>query len=98
MRWLIVGLLVCLIFLQVRLWVGDGSVAEVVQLQREIEKQEQENNRLNQRNQDLAKQVEELKTGLKAIEARARRDMGMVKEGETFYMVVEEDDEASSTQ
>ena len=90
MRWLIVGLLLCLVFLQFRLWVGDGSLGEVVQLQQQIEQQTLENDALRQRNAQLAKEVEELKTGLKTIEARARQEMGMIKEGETFFMVVEE--------
>lgn len=89
MRWLIVGLLLCLVFLQSRLWFGDGSLAEVVQLQRQIEQQQAENGALLARNQQLAKEVDELKTGYKTIEARARQEMGMIKEGETFYMVVD---------
>ncbi len=96
MRWLIAGLLLCLVFLQFRLWVGDGSLAEVVQLQREIEQQKAENTALQARNQQLALEVQELKTGLKTIEARARQDMGMIKDGETFYMVVKEDASKSS--
>ncbi len=92
MRWLIAGLMICLIFLQYRLWVGDGSLAEVVQLERKIELQAAENQRLAERNQQLAREVEELKTGLKSIEARARQEMGMIKEGETFFMVVEKDE------
>lgn len=92
MRWLIAGLMICLIFLQYRLWVGDGSLAEVVQLERKIELQTAENQRLEERNQQLAREVEELKTGLKSIEARARQEMGMIKEGETFFMVVEKDE------
>ena len=90
MRWLIAGLLLCLVFLQYRLWIGDGSLAEVVQLQKRIDQQTAENASLTERNQQLAKEVEELKTGLKSIEARARQEMGMIKEGETFFMVVEE--------
>jgi cell division protein FtsB len=91
MRWLITGLLLCLVFLQFRLWVGDGSLAEVVQLQREIDQQTAENVILKQRNQQLAEEVQELKTGLLTIEARARQEMGMIKDGETFYMVVDAD-------
>ena len=89
MRWLITGLLLCLVFLQIRLWVGDGSMAEVVELKRQIEQQNSENAALVARNQQLAQEVEELKTGLKTIEARARQEMGMIKEGETFFMVVD---------
>jgi len=98
MRWLIAGLLLCLVFLQFRLWVGDGSLAEVVQLQRQIEQQSTENTVLRERNLQLAKEVEELKTGLKTIEARARQEMGMIKKGETYYMVVEEQETRNKAQ
>ena len=91
MRWLMVGLISCLVFLQFRLWIGDGSLQEVTQLKQKIAEQTAENQRLQQRNMELAKQVEELKTGVETIEARARQDMGMIKEGETFYMVVEKE-------
>jgi len=93
MKWLIGGLVLCLLALQYRLWIGEGSLAEVVQLQRQIAEQQVEIERLRERNRLLAVEVNELKTGLQTIEERARSDMGMVKEGETFYMVIDEDAE-----
>jgi len=93
MKWLIVVLLVTLLALQYRLWVGEGSMANVVQLQREIERQRAENDRLRERNRLLAEEVKALKTGHDAIEARARSEMGMIKEDETFFMIVEEQDQ-----
>ncbi|MGQ9426741.1 cell division protein FtsB [Gilvimarinus sp. F26214L] len=92
MKWLISALVVCLLLLQYRLWIGDGSIAEVVQLQREIQAQEDEIERLRERNRILALEVQELKTGVSLIEERARSEMGMVKEGETFYMIVDGDE------
>lgn len=92
MKWLIAALVVCLLFLQYRLWIGEGSLAEVVQLQRQIQKQQNEIERLQERNRLLALEVRELKTGLDTIEERARSEMGMIKEGETFFMVIEKDE------
>lgn len=89
MRWITVVLLVFLVYLQWRLWVGDGSLAQQAQLQQSIEQQHRENQRLQQRNDELAREVEALKQGSEVIEEKAREDLGMVKEGETFYMVVE---------
>jgi cell division protein FtsB len=89
MKWLIAVLVICLAFLQYRLWVGEGSVAEVVQLQRQIEQQQVDIEHLQERNRILALEVRELKTGLDTIEERARNEMGMIKEGETFYMVID---------
>jgi cell division protein FtsB len=92
MKWLIAALAVCLLFLQYRLWIGEGSLAEVVQLQRQIKEQQNEIERLQERNRILALEVRELKTGLDTVEERARSDMGMIKEGETFYMIIEKDE------
>lgn len=89
MRWLSSILIIFLILLQYRLWVGEGSLAQKVSLERKVEKQLQENVALEERNQILANAVEDLKEGTEGIEERARTELGMVKEGETFYMVVD---------
>ena len=91
MRGLIVILLVLLALLQYRLWVGDGSLAEVWRLTERIRAQEEENEALGQRNRLLEAEVRDLKEGLDAIEERARHELGMVKKGELFYLVVEEE-------
>lgn len=91
MKWLILTLTVLLLGLQYRLWIGDGSLADVVRLNQKISKQQQENERLREHNRILAAEVQALKQGSEAIEERARTDMGMVKKGETFYMVIEEE-------
>ncbi len=89
MKWLLPTLLLILIGLQYRLWAGQNSVADVVRLDRAIAEQEQENSQLRDRNRILAVEVKGLKSGLDAVEERAREDLGMVKPGETFYMVVD---------
>ena len=91
MKWLLVMLSVLLLALQYRLWVAEGSWAHVARLDRNIAEQEQTNKRLRERNRQLATEVEALKQGLDSIEARAREDLGMIKEGETFYMMIEPD-------
>lgn len=89
MRILIAILLIMLIWLQYRLWVGEGSLAEVYSLRQEIAVQKSELDALRRRNQSLQAEVDDLKKGLAAIEERARTELGMIKEGETFYQVVE---------
>ncbi|MBB6521445.1 cell division protein FtsB [Pseudoteredinibacter isoporae] len=91
-KWISLLLLLLLLGLQYRLWVGEGSLAHIDRLERELEQQEQTNERLKQRNKLLEIEVEALRKGNEAIEEKARRDMGMIKEGETFYMVVEPKD------
>lgn len=90
MKWLVFILVVILLSLQYRLWMGEGSIAHVVSLNREIDKQAEENARLRERNRLLAAEVDALKQGDDAIEERARNDMGMIKDGETFFMIVDD--------
>jgi cell division protein FtsB len=91
MRKLILFLAVLLVYLQYRLWLGDGGLMELWNIHQEVEAQREENARLRERNEALNAQVLDLKQGLDAIEERAREDMGMVKQGETFYQFVEPD-------
>jgi len=90
MRWLIWLLLILLVLLQYRLWVGDGSLAEVWDLFQQVEVQKTENRELRERNQALDAEVQDLKQGLEAIEERAREELGMTREDETFYQIIEE--------
>jgi cell division protein FtsB len=90
MRWLAAILALLLLVLQYRLWVGDGSMAEVKALRGEIRAQTVELNRLRARNQNLEAEVLDLREGLEALEERARSELGMIKEGEMFLQVIEE--------
>ena len=90
MRWLLWLLVVLLVLLQYRLWVGDGSLAEVWSLYQQVEAQRAENQRLLERNQALEAEVKDLKQGLDAIEERAREELGMIKKGESFYQIIDE--------
>ena len=90
MRALLIVLVLLLAGLQYRLWVGDGSLAEVWRLRQSIDEQQAENERLRARNVELEAEVRDLKQGLEAVEERARRELGMVGEGETFHQIVED--------
>lgn len=87
--WLLVVLILLLAGLQYRLWVGDGSFAQVAELKRRIAEQYGENERLQERNRILEAEVRELKKGMETVEERAREELGMVKEGETLYQLTE---------
>ncbi len=93
MRWLIWLLLVLLLVLQYRLWVGDGSLAEVWDLYQQVEAQKEENHLLRERNQALDAEVKDLKQGLEAIEERAREELGMIRDDEVFYQIIEPADQ-----
>lgn len=89
-RWLIAGLVLIVLFLQGRLWVGEGSLAQVSGLQVRIEREGAENSIKEQRNQVLRAEVVELKSGLESIEEKARSEFGLIKQGETFFLLVDE--------
>lgn len=89
MRWLAVLLIALLLALQYKLWVADGGLRDVWRIGREVEAQERENAESRERNQALEGEVHDLKGGLEAIEERARSELGMIRDGETFYQIVE---------
>jgi cell division protein FtsB len=88
MRSLLVILLLVLIALQVKMWLGEGGYRDVKRLAVRVEEQARENEALAQRNRELQAEVEDLRQGLHAVEERARSELGMVKENEEFYQVV----------
>ena len=88
MKWFLSLLIVLLLLLQYKLWVGDGGVPEVIHLQQEVEKQQQHKQQLEERNASLAAEVKDLKQGLDAIEERARSELGMIRKDERFYQII----------
>ncbi|MDA9574151.1 septum formation initiator family protein [Porticoccaceae bacterium] len=98
MRWLLILLVVLLIGLQSRLWVGEGSLAHRAELGRQLELQAEKNRQLKQRNDLIAQEVESLKNNLDSIEEKARKDLGMIKQGEIFYLVIDRDDKVLGSQ
>jgi cell division protein FtsB len=91
MKVLAAVLLGILLLLQYRLWVGDGSLAEVWRLRQAIQAQQEENTRLAERNHALEAEVEDLKQGLEALEERARSELGMTRQDEVFFQTVGEE-------
>jgi len=87
MRWLLMLLLVLLLGLQYRLWFGEGNVPSVWALQADIRAQQRLNDQLEARNQALKAEVKDLKQGLSAMEERARSELGMIRRGETFFLL-----------
>ena len=93
MKALIAILIVLLLILQYKLWFGDGNMREVWRLQTAIQEQKKENETLRERNAALEAEVQDLKQGLDAIEERARSELGMIKKGETFYQIIESEEQ-----
>lgn len=85
--WILMALLIVLF--QARLWVGEGSYVQAWQIQKQIAQQQARNENLAARNAELFAEVANLSDGKRAIEERARTNLGMVREGETFFLVVD---------
>ena len=88
---LLVLLAILLAGVQAQLWWGDGGRRAVSALDAQVGALERENGGLRQRNDALAAEVEDLKSGEAAVEERARSELGMIRPGEVFYRVVDRD-------
>lgn len=91
-RALLIVLVLVLIGLQYRLWIADGSLAEVHRLQEKKAALQASMERGRARNRALAAEIDNLESGKEAMIGRARSDVGMIKQGETFYLTVEPGD------
>jgi cell division protein FtsB len=89
-RWIWSILILLLLVLQYRLWFGEPSLPDVWQVKEDIAEQKRINQDLLERNRRLEAEVQDLKKGLSALEERARSEMGMIGEGETFFQVIPE--------
>ncbi len=87
MRWAMALMLILFAGLQWQLW---DEYRKLRSLRDQLAEQSTRSEQLAERNRALAAEVEDLRAGLAAIEERARLEFGLIKEGETFYQVVEE--------
>ncbi len=85
MRIILVVLLVLLIAAQLRLW---SELSDVRDLRAQLEEQLEENARLQARNDALAAEVDDLRSGMAALEERARSELGLIQEGEEFFLII----------
>lgn len=88
MKWGRLVLLSLLCLLQYRLWFGKHSVPDYLAIEQEVAEQGRQNANLIQRNSLLKADISDLQIGLDAIEERARNELGLIKEGETFYRIL----------
>ncbi|OTW28287.1 cell division protein FtsB [Vibrio parahaemolyticus] len=91
MRIFVIALTLLFGWLQYTLWFGKSGVSDYYTVKDEIEVQQQVNSKLQARNNEMFAEIDDLKQGLDAIEERARHELGLVKEGETFYRIVGEE-------
>jgi cell division protein FtsB len=90
MKTLALALAVLIMLVQYPLWLGKGSWLRVWELDQQIRTQRDANGRLRARNSALEAEVRDLKVGLEAIEERARSELGMIRQDEIFFQVLED--------
>lgn len=88
MRIISIILLIFLLLLQYRLWFGKNSVPDYYGLKEDVQRQKLANEKLRSRNKILYADIDDLKLGIQAVEESARNELGMIKEGETFFRLI----------
>ena len=78
-----------IVLLQYRLWFANGGIEQIqhdqlllVDLKKQVEEK-------RERNAALYAEVEDLRKGQESLEERARKELGMIRDGETFFQVLE---------
>ena len=79
----------CIIGLQYRLWIGEGSRGHVHFLENRLQKEKKNNDEKRFRNAALRAEIADLKDNTQALEAIARSDLGMIRDGEILYILPE---------
>lgn len=83
-------LLILLIILQYKFWFEEGGYVYNIQLKQQLEVMKSENEQLKNRNRELARKIILVKEDMNEVEALARRNLGMIKEGEQYMFIIDE--------
>ncbi len=89
MKFIALLLVLLLVMMQVNIWLTKDGYSRVAEIKELIQDQQKENNAMVSRNSQLREEIKDLKDGYSAIEEKAREDIGMIKEGEEFYLLTE---------
>ncbi|KGP63406.1 cell division protein FtsB [Legionella norrlandica] len=89
MRPIFIILIIALVVLQHKLWLGDGNIVQWIKLEKKLAEYKKENDKLASRNKALEADIKELKSGDQALEEQARYELGMIKENEVYYQFVD---------
>ena len=67
---------------------GETSYFKYNQLKNKVVKFEVENSKFSEKIEIIKAEIRNLKTGLSVIEEKARNELGLIKEKETFYQIL----------
>jgi cell division protein FtsB len=97
MKWLTLALAALFVLIQYPLWLGKGGWLRVWEVDQQIRAQREVNVRLKARNTALDAEVRDLKQGIEAIEERGRSELGMVRQDEIFFQLLDDPARASAS-
>ena len=97
-RFILASLTLLFLLLQYSVWLGDFGFLRLAALDNAVAAQERDNVQLEKRNQRLRADVIDLKRGTDALEERAREQLGMVRQGEVFFQILETGQETTAVQ
>ncbi|HAT5920808.1 TPA: cell division protein FtsB [Legionella pneumophila] len=89
MRPIFIILIIALVALQHKLWLGDGNIIQWIKIEKKLEAHKSQNDKLAARNKALEADIKELKSGDQALEEQARYELGMIKQNEVYYQFVD---------
>jgi len=90
MKLLTLALLLAIALVQYPLWLGKGSWLRVWEVDQKLRMQRETNQKLQSRNAALDAEVRDLKQGVEAVEERARSELGMVRQDEIFFQILDD--------
>ena len=97
MRLITLSLAALLLLIQYPLWLGKGGWLRVWDLEGQVDIAQKKNAELKARNDKLNSEVRDLRDGTGAVEERARYELGMIKDGEIFVQILEQNGSVSTT-
>jgi cell division protein FtsB len=74
---------------------GRNGILQYRETEQKLKAASSNTERLQRRNQALEDEISDLKQGNRVVEELARSELGMVKQEETFYRVIEKEDKTS---
>ena len=89
MKIITVLLILLLLMMQASIWLTRDGYSSIIEIKKSMQYQQKENDEMVFRNTQLKEEIKDLKNGYAAIEEKARADIGMIKEGEEFYLIAE---------
>ena len=89
MKFITLLFVLLLLIMQVNIWLTKDGYSRIVEIKGLMQDQQQENDEMASRNSQLKEEIKDLKDGYAAIEEKARENIGMIKEGEEFYLITE---------